>query len=154
MQEKIELILKKNNVSYKWYNHDPIYCLEDALKVDEKFNIHGIESKNLFLKSNDNSYYIYLTIANKRFDRKLFKDLVGKKLSIVDENELTLKTGYISGSVPQFPFDKTIIYVCDNEIFNYDSLICSGGTPTSSFTISGKDLKKIIENIENIKIYI
>ena len=154
MKNNVEQILKNNQANYKWYNHEPIYCLDDALRIDEQFNIEGIETKNLFLKSSDGCYYVYLTTTNNRFDRKKIKDLINKKLSIVNSNELTSITGYVAGSVPQFPFDNSIIYLCDREIFNYNSLICSGGTPTTSFTISGEELKKIIDNTKNQKIYI
>lgn len=147
-------ILNHFNIKYKWYIHKPIKTYDDAIEVDQEFGIVGEESKNLFLKDNENNYYVFVTIAKNRFDKNLIKEKTDLKLKIASSEELEKMTNYVAGSAATFPYDEKISYIIDKIVFRIESLICSGGVPTESYTMNGSDLKVIFDNCKNKKIYI
>ena len=151
---KTKEILNKLNIKYDWYTHEPIYTYQDAIRIDQKLGLIGTETKNLFLKDTNNNYYVFVTTSDVRFDYKLIKGLIGIKLKITSSDELKNKTGYTAGSAATFPYDNDVIYLIDNNIFKTNHLICSGGLATESYQMCTKDLKKILDSLQNKKIYL
>jgi Ala-tRNA(Pro) deacylase len=49
-------LLKSLGIEYKECKHEPVLDYETAGKVKKRFNLTGIESKNLFLKTKDGRY--------------------------------------------------------------------------------------------------
>lgn len=154
MIQKTKKILDELNIDYVWKKHESIMNYEDAMKVDKELGFTGIETKNLFLKNSQNSFFVFLTTFNVRFDKKIIKEKINQKLSIAPEEELIKKTGYIPGSAASFPYDIDVTYIVDNRIFKTNKLICSGGTPTESYEMETKYLQKILDFLPNKKIYI
>ncbi len=154
MYQKTKKILDELNIDYVWKVHDPIRCYEDAIKVDKQLGFTGTETKNLFLKNSQNSFYVFLTTADVRFDKKAIKEKINQKLSIASHEELIQKTGYTPGSAASYPYDRDITYIIDNRIFKTNKLICSGGVPTESYEMETKYLQKILDFLPNQKIYI
>ena len=50
MLESIQ-ILEKLKLPYDYYEHEPILNYDTAKKVDERYHLTGVESKNLFIKT-------------------------------------------------------------------------------------------------------
>lgn len=140
-------------IEYKYVEHEPIVDYETARAVDEKYNLVGTESKNLFLKSKQNNYYVLVTEEGVRFNRNFMKQLVNEKLSITTPEELEEKTGYFVGCATNFGYDSDVTLVVDEGIFKHEFLICSGGVPTQSFVMKTEDLKLIYKNSENNVIF-
>ena len=55
-------ILNKLEITYDEIEHEAVYTIEEAQKLEEQ--IDGIGSKNLFLKDKNSNYYIY--VLNKK----------------------------------------------------------------------------------------
>jgi len=72
-------ILKTLKIPYKEYDHEPVLNYETAKKIRTQFQLTGIESKNLFLKSKDNTYYLLLSIEGKKTDFDLLKKFLEKE---------------------------------------------------------------------------
>lgn len=153
MQKSAE-ILNELNLSYDYYEHEPILDYETARKVDEKYHLTGMESKCLFIKTKSDKYYVLVTKEGVRFDRKFMKDLLGEKASIATREELKEVTGYEAGCAAPFPYPKEVGYLVDRQIFQYEKFICSAGIPTESFEIPTIHLKKVYESVVNEVRYI
>ena len=153
-KSKTKEILENLKVEHSYYSHKPIHTLQDALEVNEELKISGEETKNLFLKDKEGNYYVYLSLASARLDKKLLKEITGKKIDFAGKDELTEKTGYIVGSAPSFPYDKSITYIVDKGLLIDGTIVCSGGVPTESYTMLGKDLQIVLDSLKNKIIYL
>ncbi len=142
-------ILNDLKIEYKHVIHEPIINYEIAKKIDQENNLTGMESKNLFLVSKSNKYYLLVTKEGTRFDRNFFKELLEEKISITSPDELNAKTGYVVGSAPSFPYPDDVTYIIDISIFDYDKYICSAGIPTESYEMITKDIIKVYETQNN-----
>lgn len=147
-------IMDHLGIKYQFVEHEPIVDYETAKAVDEKYNLVGTESKNLFLKSKQNNYYVLVTVEGVRFNRSFMKEIVNEKLSITSPEELQEKTGYVVGCATNFGYDEDVVLVVDKSIFNHEYLICSAGTPTQSFVMKTEDLKLIYDDCKNKVIYV
>lgn len=147
-------IMDDLGIEYQYVEHEPITDYEVAKAVDEKYNLEGAESKNLFLKDKNGTYYVFITEEGVRFNRAFLKEVTGEKLSITSPEELEEKTGYVVGCATNFGYDSDVIFIVDSEIFKHDKLICSAGSPTQSMVIHTEDLKKIFQNSSNQVVYV
>ncbi|MEG0423821.1 MAG: YbaK/EbsC family protein [Erysipelotrichaceae bacterium] len=147
-------IMDDLDIKYRYLEHEPVVDYESARFVDEKYNLEGVESKNLFLKGKSGNYYVMVSIEGMRFDRKFMKELLGEKVSISSPSDLISITGYEVGCATSFGYDKDIKIIVDEQIFDYDAFICSAGTPTTSYVMKCEDLKKVYKSIENEVLYV
>lgn len=147
-------IMDDLGIEYQYVEHEPIVDYETARAVDEKYHLVGIESKNLFLKDKQGTFYVFITEEGVRFNRAFLKEVTGEKLSITSAEELEEKTGYVVGCATNFGYDQDVVYVVDAGIFEHDSLICSAGSPTQSMVMKTEDLKKIYSTLSNQIIYV
>lgn len=147
-------IMDNLGIQYQYVEHEPITNYEIAKKVDEEYNLEGTESKNLFLKDKNGTYYVFITEEGVRFNRAFLKEVTGEKLSITSAEELEEKTGYKVGCATNFGYDADVVFIVDAEIFNHEKLICSAGSPTQSMVIHTADLKKIYQTISNHILYV
>lgn len=153
MYKDVINLLEKVNVEYNKYHHEPVLDYETAKKVKDEFNLVGVESKSLFLKSKSDKYYIFITEENKRMNSKEVKKLIGEKVSIASGKELTEITGCIPGCASPFGYDKGISIIVDKDIFNYERFVFSPGVPEITIEINTEDIKKILEASDNDIIY-
>lgn len=142
MLEKIEKLLKENNIEFKEIHHMPTKTSEEsAMARGEDIRIGG---KALVLKI-DNDFKILVLSAAKKLDSNLVKKYFNsKKVRFADSNELMNLTGLVPGSVP--PFGKPIInldlYV-DNSILENEKIAFNAGSLTDSIIMNVKDYIKV-----------
>ena len=152
-QNNIEL-LKKRNINFKEFDHEPVFDYEAIEVIRKKFNLTGVESKNLFLKTKDNRYYVFVTTQNKRADFNKLKELLGTKVSLASKEDLKEQTGCEPGCAVPFGFNEDIIIIVDKEVFNHEKFVYSPGPPEKSIEITTKDLKIIFDNLKNKVIFL
>ena len=153
MLESIQ-ILEKLKLPYDYYEHEPILNYDTTKKVDERYHLTGVESKNLFIKTKSSRYYVLVTMEGVRLNSKFMKELLGEKVSIASSQELMDLCGYEAGCAASFPYAKEIGYLVDNALFTHDKIICSAGIPTASFEMPTENLKVVYQNVENEVRYI
>ena len=78
--ETIISLLNEHKVPYQEFDHDPILSYENAEREKAKFGWSGVESKNVFMKGNDDRYYLCVTVQGKRVDMKKFKEGANEKV--------------------------------------------------------------------------
>ncbi|MBS4534496.1 YbaK/EbsC family protein [Clostridium sp. D2Q-14] len=153
MYEKIINILKKGKIKYSEYNHESVLDYDAAKRVRERFNLKGVESKSLFIKSKSNKYYVFVTLEEKRMNSKKIKKLIGEKISIALGEELEEITGMTPGCASPFGYSKDISMIVDKDVFKSEKFLFSPGVPEITIEIKGKDIQNIIELLDNPIIY-
>jgi Ala-tRNA(Pro) deacylase len=100
--EDVYKTLENLNISYKRYNHPPVYTTREAEKYTK--NIQGVDTKNLFLKDKKGKrYYLVILPAEERADlKKLAEKVKEKKLSFASSEKLMKYLGLEAGSVSLF----------------------------------------------------
>ncbi len=153
MENKTIELLKKMNIPFKEYHHESCLNYEIAHKIDEELHITGQEAKALLMKGKKTGiYYCFLTIEGVRVDQKHVKELVDEKVSLVQADEIKDIFNEVVGCVSPFGYDENLVYLIDEQCYSFDELIYAAGIDTCSFTIHGKDLKKLLELLPNKKI--
>ena len=56
-QEHLYSELKKLNINFTQHNHEALYTVDDS--KNNRGNIEGLHTKNLFLKNKKNNFYLF-----------------------------------------------------------------------------------------------
>lgn len=90
--------LTQLGIDYQKINHQSVSTVEEAMFINEQ--IDGVACKNLFLKSSDKQFFIYMMTVEKRADLKYIAKQIGsKRLSFASDEELVELLKLIPGSV-------------------------------------------------------
>tara|TARA_Y100001970_G_C14150149_1_gene812195 strand:- start:948 stop:1463 length:516 start_codon:yes stop_codon:yes gene_type:complete len=159
MLKKYDLLksLKEKNITYRIYDHQPFYTVEDS--NEKRGKINGAHTKNLFLKNKKNQYVLLSCEEKSLINLKLFSKSIGvSNLSFAKPEYLKKYLGIKPGSVSPFGLlnDKENIvdfYLDDilekNFEINFHPLL-----NTSTITLKTKDfIDFMIENKKKINIF-
>ena len=124
-------LLKLKGLDFQIHSHEPIFTVEDSEKL--RGQIEGAHTKNLFLKSKKNQFYLFSCDEKAKVDLKLFsKSINAKNLSFAKESYLEKYLGIKPGSVSPFALLNDInrevnFYLDDklyqSELINFHPLI-------------------------------
>lgn len=153
MSEDLIDLLKKLDIDFKYFEHEPVLDYEKAEEIRRRFKLEGVESKSLFIKSKSSNYYIFITIEKNKLSSNKVKKLIGEKVSIASIQELKQITGSTPGCVSPFGYSQNISVIVDKEIFNYDKFVFSPGKSEITIEMKTKDINKILEAYGNKKRY-
>lgn len=139
-------ILKDLNIQYEEIEHDAVYTVEEANRIESM--IEGIGCKNLFL-TDKNKYFLYVLKDDKRADLKeLAKYLNVLRLSFGNEDKLMELLGLTKGSVTPLGIinDKNseVTIILDKDLVGC-KLLCHPNTNTKTMNIEYDDLIRLIE---------
>ena len=139
-------ILNKLNIKYDEIEHDAVYTVEEANRIESM--IEGIGCKNLFL-TDKNKYFLYVFKDDKRADLKeLAKYLNVLRLSFGNEDKLMVLLGLTKGSVTPLGIindkDNKVTVILDKDLVNC-KLLCHPNINTKTMNIEYEDLIKLIE---------
>lgn len=149
MKDTILNLLKELSIDCKICDHEPVLDYETAAEVDRRFNLTGVESKSLFIKTKSGNYYIYITVQGERLDSKAMKALLGEKVTVASGEELTEVTGCQPGCAAPFGYAKDIGIIVNPVVFEHEKFIFSPGIPEMTVEAKTEALKKILEHCEN-----
>lgn len=147
-------IIEELKLNPRIVTHEPILNYETADKVDKELGLTGTETKSLFLKSKNDNYYLYITLAGRRMDSKALKSILGEKINMVSGDEMVELTGMQPGCMTPFGLQEGLIksIVIDSKIFDEEKLILAFGSETMSMEISKDEFKVLMEDVyDNIK---
>ena len=145
-------ILKELDIRYEEIEHKAIYTAEEALQENIANRIDGIGCKNLFVKSK-NKYYLIFIKAEKRAELKLVAELLNEtRLSFASEKELKDILDLTVGSVTPFGLvndrDNLVTLLIDKELENQKVLV-HPNVNTKTVSIQLSDLIKLVEHIKH-----
>ena len=145
-------ILKELDIRYEEIEHKATYTAEEALQENIANRIDGIGCKNLFVKSK-NKYYLIFIKAEKRAELKLVAELLNEtRLSFASEKELKDILNLTIGSVTPFGLvndrDNLVTLLIDKELENQKVLV-HPNVNTKTVSIQLSDLIKLVEHIKH-----
>ena len=103
MKTKQDLLqyLDQLHITYKIYDHEPLFTVEQADKVAH--SISGGHIKNLFLKDDSGQIWLISAEAHAQIElKKVGQVLKARKLRFADANLLMQHLGVLPGSVTPF----------------------------------------------------
>lgn len=141
-------ILNKLNIKYEELEHKAVYTIEEALKENIPGRINGIECKNLFVKSK-NKYYLIFLRCDKRADLKFIATIAETtKFSFANEKELNEILGLSTGAVSPLGIinDKNnlVTLLIDKDLEN-ERVLVHPNINTKTVSIHIDDLIKLIK---------
>lgn len=151
---KVHQLLLNTGATYREVEHEPVLNYETAAAIRERFGLTGTESKSLFLKAKDGRYAMYVTLEGKRADLKGAAQLLGSKVSVAGNDELTAQTGCIPGCACPFGHDPAITLIVDKEVLAVERLIFSPGPAERTIEVTGSCLPELFKASGNPLLYI
>jgi Ala-tRNA(Pro) deacylase len=97
---KIEVLLQKNNCTYKKVSHRPTFTSEESAVVRGEPLEYG--AKALLIKADECFVILVMSAAQKLDSKKARHSLGVKKIRFATQEELKDLTGLVPGSVPPF----------------------------------------------------
>jgi len=154
MESKLEGYLHKFQIEYVEHNHPAVFTVEESKKLKE--NIPGLHCKTLFLKDNNNNFYLLGMPAEKKLDSKKFREIFSlKKIRFATEEELKKQVNLLPGSVSIFGIiyaeKENVVLVLDKEVWSAKSVGFHPNVNTSTLELKHVDLKKFYDSLSNKK---
>ena len=144
----IYTILNKLNINYEEVNHKSVCTVQEAINLGISKMITGIECKNLFVKSKNN-YYLIFVKSSKRVNLKELSKLINEtRFSFATIEELKEILNLDIGSVTPLSIindkDNKVTLLLDKELKNEKVLVHSN-INTRTLSLYYNDLLKFIE---------
>ena len=142
--------LTQLGIDYQKINHQSVSTVEEAMFINEQ--IDGVACKNLFLKSSDKQFFIYMMTDEKRADLKYIAKQIGsKRLSFASDEELVELLKLIPGSVTPLGIindNKRVKILIDREL-RAQRLLIHPNINTATISITYDDLLLFINACGN-----
>lgn len=142
--------LTQLGIDYQKINHQSVSTVEEATFINEQ--IDGVACKNLFLKSSDKQFFIYMMTVEKRADLKYIAKQIGsKRLSFASDEELVELLKLIPGSVTPLGIindNKRVKILIDREL-RAQRLLIHPNINTATISITYDDLLLFINACGN-----
>jgi len=149
MDASLKSYLEKHDISYTEHSHEAVFTVEESKKL--KKAIPGIRCKCLFLKDNNQRFYLVALPAEKRLDMKsLRKKLEVKKLHFGTSEELKEKLNLSPGSVSIFGMihAKNVEFIIDKDVWDADITGFHPNINTATLELSHESLEKFYNLLE------
>ena len=141
--------LTQLGIDYQKINHQSVSTVEEAMFINEQ--IDGV-CKNLFLKSSDKQFFIYMMTVERRADLKYIAKQIGsKRLSFASDEELVELLKLIPGSVTPLGIindNKRVKILIDREL-RAQRLLIHPNINTATISITYDDLLLFINACGN-----
>lgn len=157
-EQKLYDILNLLGIKYIRYEHNPVYTIEEANKLD--ICISGQQCKNLFLRNRKgNVHYLVILAESKQVDLKFLSKQIGStNLSFASKERLYKYLGLKPGSVSPFgiinDIEREVIVLIDRDLISTSIINFHPNVNTATISISYIDFQKFIEWHENEFYYI
>lgn len=144
-------VLRRYNISYQRFEHEPIYtCAEaNALKQD----IPGAKTKNLFLRDRKGKYHFLVIVSDeKSIDLNMLANILNvSRLSLASPTRLNEYLSTEPGSVSILDIVKDpnehVQLVVDQDIWDAIELQCHPYVNTSTLVIKLKHIKALLGHL-------
>ncbi len=152
MQSELQKYLVKNKIIYQYYEHEPVYTVEQSRKI--LAHLPGIGLKNLFLKAKDKDLYVLITMkGEKRLNLKqLEKEFTIKKFSFATEEELWEKLKTKPGHVSPFAIindqKKEVRFLIDKEAWDAEKTNFHPLVNYETIVVNKENFHKLIESFQ------
>lgn len=125
--EEIISLLKKNNITYQLYEHEPVYTSKDAAKI-----------LALVLLADKKPVLLVLPGTKKVDIKKFEKDFSVKDLSFAKAEQVFKLTGLEIGAIPPFGNVMNLPTYVDKSLLNEEEIAFNAGAHTKSIKMKTK----------------
>lgn len=142
-------ILEKIGVSYKKYEHPPVFTCEEADNL--RMKLKGASSKNLFLRNKKGStHYLLIISSSKKSDLKKLANILNEsKLGFASEERLKKHLGLTRGAVSPFGLindeNHEVVVVIDEEVWNHEILSFHPNVNTATLELTRDNFEKFLK---------
>ena len=141
--------LLKQNIKFCTHEHEPLYTVNDSIKLRGK--IEGAHTKNLFLKNKKSDFFLFSCLEERMINLKsLQKNLNIGNISFASENYLKKLLGVLPGSVTPFgllnDIDNKVSFYLDKELIDHEILNFHPLTNTATISINTSDFLKFMHH--------
>lgn len=145
-------LFQQANVPYQEWQHDPILDFETDQRISTELGITAAPTKSLFMKLKGGGHCLLLTHRDSRLDSKLVKSLVGKRVSICNNDEMIEAIGCEPGAVCPFGLPEEITMLIDPVLYSFDEIMYTPGKPTATFAFASAQLDALLSLLPNPQI--
>ncbi len=157
-EQKLYDTLNSLGIKYIRYEHEPVYTIEEASKLDAF--IPGQQCKNLFLKNRKGDvHYLVILDEMKRADLSFISEQIeSTKLSFASEERVFKYLGLKGGAITPFGIindaESEVIILIDRELIGSSIINFHPNVNTATIGVSYEDLEKFIKWHKNKFYYI
>lgn len=148
MDQTLLSYLDNLGIKYKPYTHPAVFTVAESKKL--KQNVPGLHTKSLFLKDENNKFYLICMPGEKRLNiKQLEKELALKKLTFASSEELKEHLNLIPGSVSIFGmiYVKDVILIVDKQLWRAEKVGFHPNVNTATLEISHEGLEKFCNSL-------
>lgn len=152
MDSKLKDYLAQHKVDFIEHHHEAVFTVEEAKTLKQR--IPGLHCKCLFLKDENENFYLIALPAEKRLDmKKLRTELNVRKLTFGSPDELKQHLNLTPGSVSIFGmiYAKEVVLILDREVWNADRSGFHPNINTSTLEISHQGLESFYNSLSGEK---
>jgi prolyl-tRNA editing enzyme YbaK/EbsC (Cys-tRNA(Pro) deacylase) len=141
-EEKFKEILKKLNLNIE------IIKFEESTKTSQQAAdaLHTTVSqigKSIVFKTKSNKFVLVIASGANRINEKTLEKELNEPLLRPSPEEIRNYIGYSIGGIPPFGHDNPVIIFIDEDLRQFDTIFCAGGTPNTVFSTSFQQISEI-----------
>lgn len=141
--DEIINLLKKNNIIYQLFEHEPVYTSTDAAKIRQTKETQGAKAL-VFLA--DKKPVLLVLPGNKKVDTKIFKKNFGiRDLSFAKPQQVLELTGLEIGAIPPFGNVMNLPTYVDKSLLDEEEIAFNAGSHTKSIKMKTQDFIKLCQ---------
>lgn len=150
--------LKKNDISFKLYEHEAFFTVEESSQLKIDLDMQGAHTKNLFLRDKKRNFFLLSCLDNQEVDLKEIKNLVSSQgnLSFGSHEYLYEKLGVKPGSVSPYALindlDKEVTFYLDKGITEFELCNFHPLDNTKTIQVKTTDCIKFLKSLCEIKL--
>lgn len=157
MDSKLKHYLEKHNIQYKIHEHPAVFTVAEHSKLIEKIPEKVMHTKTLFLKDENNNFYLIGMYAHKRLDLKKLKEklYINKKICFASPEQLKEKLNLTPGSVSIFgminakPY--SVFLIIDKQVWDAPAVGFHPNINTATLELSHEELEKFYLSLNTKK---
>ncbi len=151
-------LLNEKQISYKIYEHEAFYTVEESSKLKNEMNMEGAHTKNLFLRDKKRNFFLISCIDSQEVDLKELKNLLTCQgnLSFGSPEYLYEKLGVKPGSVSPYALvnneNKDVAFYLDKIIIEHEVCNFHPLENTRTIQVHTKEFLEFIKSITIVKL--
>tara|TARA_B100000902_G_scaffold287908_1_gene274076 strand:+ start:1300 stop:1818 length:519 start_codon:yes stop_codon:yes gene_type:complete len=151
-------LLTEKKITYKLYEHEAFFTVEESSKLKNEMNMQGAHTKNLFLRDKKRNFFLISCLDNQEVDLKEIKQLIACQgnLSFGSPDYLYQKLGVKPGSVSPYSLinneEKDVSFYLDKSITEHEMCNFHPLENTKTIQVLTNDFLNFIRSIVGIKL--
>lgn len=148
LQETIYKTLSYLNIPFTRVENTPAITMEDCVDINKVLDVNIVKTL-LLCNRQKTDFYLFVTLANKKFSTKKFSEELNiSRFSFAEDKFLDLLLGSVIGATTIFSVlidkENKVNVVIDKDVLNEEYYGCTDGTTTGYIRIKTEDVIKII----------